>query len=351
MPQEIENQSQIRPKLRLSEALASKFQHRKLKAEELESIRAMAEGYQNKLRLRWPERDFVAYQAYFGFLTALKAKSVVRELLQYQYLKDLNELEILEIGPGTLGASLGIVEGLSEHKIKVSKIVGIDPQETAFRWAKNEYSEFLPRRTEHALHLPKRLDDHPRLIVCANVINELEPNITDNPIVRWLETQFKEASGKNLFVFIEPAEFEFNQKFLSLRDRWREMIRILLPCTHAKTCPALAQNEWCHEERPYEAPSEYWNMIKNLGFRQRHLSFSLLVLGKRPSTFQMRQARVVSSDVSGKGLCERWLCQDGRRWKQSNLLRERSDKNQPFYESLRGDVISLDILEDTRQPN
>lgn len=85
-------------------------------------------------------------------------------------------------------------------------------------------------------------------------------------------------------------------------------------------------------------------MIRDLGFRKRNLSFSYLVLGKRPPAWMTHHARVVSSDVSGKGQCERWLCADGKRWKESQLLRAKTEVNAAFYDSTRGDCIDLRSL-------
>ena len=127
-------------KTRLSEALERRFVHAKLKPQEVTSIRNMADSYQEGRKVRWNSREFALYQSYFGFLTALKAKSAVEELANFGFLKEAKEIEILDIGAGTLGASLGIVDALNDYQIKVKRVVGVDPQESAFRWARKEFS-------------------------------------------------------------------------------------------------------------------------------------------------------------------------------------------------------------------
>jgi hypothetical protein len=337
-------------KTRLSENLEQQFGHRPLRGDETQRLKDMAEGYQRLEALRWPEKDFELYHSYFGFLTALKTKSVIEELHRYQILSVDEPLEIVELGAGTLGASMGAVDAVTELGGKVSRIQGIDVQETAFRWAKSKFSSALGSRVEYLRNPPKLEENAPRLVIAANFLIEIQQELRSNALMLWLEEQFEKCSGKSLFVFIEPAEFDFNQKFLELRDAWSKKIRVLLPCTHQKACPALSQKEWCHEDRLYEAPSAYWNMVHQLGFRQKSLSFSLLVLGKKPPRFEAHFARVVSDDVSGKGQCERWLCADGKRWKQSELLRHETEAKLSFYESLRGDVVDLRLFKDSRQP-
>jgi hypothetical protein len=336
-------------KTRLSPELERGFNHRNLKPEEVDRLRAMATAYQEFIPVRWPERDFELYHTYFGFLTALKAKSAILEMYQYGLLSKSKNYEVVELGPGTLGASLGVCDALRDFGSSSIRARGIDVQESAFRWAKSKFSAFLPSAVEYLRNPPRLEQNADRIIIAANFLIEIKDRLDSDPLVRWLEEQFEQLSGRNLFLFIEPAEFEFNQKFLALRDLWSQKIRVLLPCTHQKACPAKQQSEWCHEDRAYEAPSAYWNMVHQLGFRQKNLSFSYLVLGKQTPPFQDHHARVVSDDVSGKGLAERWLCAQGRRWKQSALLRHQSEETLSFYESQRGDIVDLRIFEDSRQ--
>jgi len=346
-------------KTRLSSELEGAFNHRKLKPAEADKLRAIAENYQQRQKVRWSTNEIQLYHYYFGFLTSLKAKAVAEELAQFSYLSAGANYEIVDVGAGTLGGSLGILDAAPELGFSVDRILAIDPQEEALRWAKETHPESFQNKrkriqVQSMVYPPHEMEDRHRIVLFANVLTEvfdLDPTSSKvHPLVAWAEKAFAQTSGKTLFVFIEPADFDFNQVFLKWRDRWSKQIRVLLPCPHQKACPALQQNEWCHEEREYEAPSSFWNMIRDLGYRKRNLSFSYLVLGKRPPLATAQNARVVSSDVSGKGLCERWLCADGKRWKQSQLLRNKTDANAAFFDSSRGDMINLGILENLDTP-
>ena len=154
-----------------------------------------------------------------------------------------------------------------------------------------------------------------------------------------IESWIERATPNTIILLLEPASRLVNQKFLALRDLLCQKISILLPCTHAKACPALIDDEWCHEEHPYKAPSAYWNLVREMGFRRNLLQFSMLALGKQASQFKREDARMVSRTLKSKGRCEKWLCADGKRWKESQLNRNQNEKNEAFFEAARGDII------------
>lgn len=344
-------------KLRLSEELENAFDHRNLDRRQMELLLEQAEKYQRHAPPSWKPEVFKAYQAYFGFISALRAKAVVRELSQYRYdqVWGEDEVEIVDLGAGTLGASLGAIDALREMGRKVGQIHAVDQDPRPIEWAQEHFRDHLPRRVLRH-RWPQSLEGHrARLVIASSVLTEVisATEVSTPPLLLWLEEQLKKASSKTVFAIMEPADFEFNQRFLEWRDRWRHLSHILLPCTHEKACPALAQKEWCHEERDYEAPSAFWNFVRDLGFRKKSLNFSLLVLGKQKPTFHPMDGRIVSSALKSKGRCDRWICADGQRWKESQLLRVKSHANEAFFESQRGDIVDLRILraasKETRQ--
>jgi hypothetical protein len=329
-------------KISLSPSLEKKFFDERLSKREIVELKNLSEAYQRYESLSWSELRYRPYSQYFGFINALKTKKVLEELWNYSYLSDLTQpIEFLDFGAGSLGASLGATDFFREKNLEVEKIYAIDQDSRVTNWAAQFFQDFLPRSIEHRSRFP---NEESKINIMANVWNEIlfrtdHDSFQAHPAWKDLETRMMGSAQDSLWIFIEPSAREINQKFLKLRDALRLKFNVLLPCTHRDACPALAENEWCHEERAFRAPNPFWELVRSLGYRQKNLVYSFMVIGKKKSVFGPSHARVLSRDLGGKGRCEKWLCSDGKRWKESHLLREKNEDNLEFFESLRGDII------------
>lgn len=326
-----------RAKVRLSEALEGQFFQKKLSKAELSHLKKHCEAYHQALNPSWKPSTFRPYSSYLGFLTALKAKSVLAELKSFGYLSD-RQKAIIDYGGGTLGASLGAIDCLPSQ---FETVLAVDREPSSCAWAFEEFSEFLPQRRSIRKSFPKKAYG---VVLMANVWAEVglrheKPFDERSDWVKRLLSWIKLADEDTIFVFIEPASYVINQNLLKLRDILKRESHVLLPCTHELACPALKQDEWCHEDRAYAAPNEFWQIVKSLGFRKQGLNFSLLCLGKQANRFRSSEARVVSGDLSSKGKCQKWLCSKGQRWKEEKLLRQETNQNKSFFDAQRGDVI------------
>ncbi|TVQ79904.1 MAG: hypothetical protein EA369_03920 [Bradymonadales bacterium] len=328
------------PKVSLSGELEKAFFSKKIEQNQVLALKRLCEGYHRQKQSLWRESVYRPYSCYFGFLTALKTKRVFQELKVWGYLERFQQskISLLDYGAGSLGGSLGAYEFFKGEGLSIDRVIAVDRDPRPVDWAKTEFAAFLPSEVSFAKRWPRLKKSSAQIHLMANVWNEIWQNPKSQFTKNWL-AQLRLASRDDLFIIIEPADKLTNQRLLRFRDQLRNLTQILLPCTHALACPALAQDEWCHEEVEYSAPARYWELVRKLGFRKSRLSFSLLVFGQQASAFSETQARVVSQDVGGKGRCEKFLCMKGRRWKESLLVRDQNEKNQGFFSAPRGGVI------------
>lgn len=331
------------PKVALPATLEKHFFRQALDQKQVVALRKLCETYQISSRSTWKESVLRPYSCYFGYLTALKTYRALSELDQWGYLASWRdqEIEILDFGAGSLGASLGATQYLRAQGFQVSSISAIDRDLQPAEWAAEEFKDFLPSQVRFSRRWPSRVSSKTQLIVMGNVWTEIWRSSSPTKFEELFEESLKKLSPHQIVLILEPADKATNQKLLEARNKWRHSAKILLPCTHALACPALAQDEWCHEEVDYGAPARFWELVRKLGFRKSRLNFSLLALGKQSPAFQSSMARVVSGDVGGKGKCEKWLCSAGERWKASLLTKTKTEQNLPYFEGPRGAVLDL----------
>jgi len=333
-------------KIQLSDKIEKHFFRSVLKRREIEALRKRCESYQLESAPDWSPGLFLSYSQYFGFLSALKVRSVFFELEHRGYLDSWKnrKIQMIDFGAGTMGASLGAFDFLKTSGFQVDSLLAIDRDQKPVEWAAQEFEDFLPP-TRVTQSPPSSLSSG-SIFIAVDVLNELQSwNVIENLVLN--------LPAQSLLILIEPASKSHNQKLLQWRDhvlpRMPSDVSLLLPCTHSLSCPALKDREWCHEERDYKAPSVYWNLVHEMGFRRSRLAFSLMVFGSQSSVFKSTDARVVSQILRPKGRCEKWLCANGTRWKMSLLERHRSEENEFVYEARRGDV--LDCLSTGIKPN
>lgn len=326
-------------KTELSKKLEQHFFRSVLKRREIDALKARCENYQLETAPEWSPGLFLSYSQYFGFLSALKVRSVFFELAHRGYLNSWKDrsIQLVDFGCGTLGASLGAVDFLRAGGWTVDSVVAIDKDRRPAEWGQAEFKDFLPR-TQVSAQMPSSLSSG-QILVAVDVLNELESWDAVSRLV-------KKLPKDSLLILIEPASKSHNQKLLKWRNETiKELppgVSLLLPCTHSMPCPALEDREWCHEEWDYKAPSVYWNLVHEMKFKRSRLTFSLMVFGSQPTAFKASDARVVSQILRPKGRCEKWLCANGKRWKCSLLERHRSEENEFIYDARRGDVLDCD---------
>jgi len=334
-------------KFHLSKSLETAFFKDKLVPSQIESLKRHCQTYQDGDLPKWKSKNYHPYSSYLGFVTALKAKACLAELNAWGYLKafESEPVAIIDIGAGTLGATLGAADFLKESGMKLQQILAVDQDINALKWALEHFDSEISAKISLRRTFPEALKPKNAIVLFANVLTELglkeesfkieKPGKALKLFEQWMEA----ADDKSIFVFIEPGTKQTNLNFLKLRDHLSQKYNVLLPCTHRQACPALRLKEWCHEERSYKAPNAYWDLVKALNFRKKTLSFSMLCVGKQESKMKPHLGRVVSRSLPSKGRSTKWICSEGERWKESKLLRNQDEQNSEFFEAVRGSII------------
>ena len=117
------------------------------------------------------------------------------------------------------------------------------------------------------------------------------------------------------------------------------------PCLHDAPCPALIKpDDWCHEERLWEAPGWIGQIDRRVGFIKDALKFSYAIFRKDGKTLVPRTAgcyRVVSELRVMKGEKRVWLCDATGRPEIGRQDKERSTTNASFDQWHRGAIVRV----------
>jgi ribosomal protein RSM22 (predicted rRNA methylase) len=168
---------------------------------------------------------------------------------------------------------------------------------------------------------------------------------------------------------------ETSRELLLLRDLLLERsdLKIYSPCVHSLHCPAVASDnlsDWCHEDRPWSAPPFIRSIDALVGNRKSSLKYSYAVFNRmglsvresalwqaRRESYLSRYSqtgddpegsrvpegphvwRVVSEQIEEKGKSVAYFCGSRGRVKVTRLRKDRSNANEDFEGSDRGQVV------------
>jgi SAM-dependent methyltransferase len=230
---------------------------------------------------------------------------------------------ILDVGAGPGPAAIAALDELG------GEAVAFDASQAALAEAAALDARLRIESGEISKGLPKGEFD---LILAANVLVEQQ-------------VQFPEAGT---LVLLEPALRETGRALLQLRDK------LLLegwfahaPCLTQKPCPALASpKDWCTLEGQWSPPKYFRQLADATGLRADELlSFSAVVLSRRPADPRPGLWRVVGLAPPEKGKRRVWVCSDEGRVAAVRLDRDASEANAAFDELRRGDLVQLGPVE------
>lgn len=189
------------------------------------------------------------------------------------------------------------------------------------------------------------------LIILSNVLNELFHGGPDRNRQRadLLADLLKHAlSPAGSCVIIEPALRETSRDLLAVRDLLIAAgFAIYSPCLMQEGCPALAgPRDWCHEDRPWNAPHTVREIDSLVGLHKDSLKFSYVVLRKDRHSLADGLAeasfRVVSEPLVSKGKRELFLCGCGGRRLVMRQDKDASPANAAFDQLRRGDLVRFE---------
>jgi hypothetical protein len=104
-------------------------------------------------------------------------------------------------------------------------------------------------------------------------------------------------------------------------------------------------DDWCHEERAWDAPASIQEIDREVRFIKDALKFSYLLLRKDGRTIAPRNRetfRVVSELRVLKGDKRAWLCNELGRSEVGRLDRAKSTTNAAWDECQRGTIVRID---------
>jgi len=152
-------------------------------------------------------------------------------------------------------------------------------------------------------------------------------------------------------VVIEPALRETSRQLLEVRDLLvARGFAVRAPCLFRGPCPArLRETDWCHAERPIDAPPLVAEIAKRAGLRKEAVKMSYLVLAPKGEAWAPpppgRVFRIVSEPLPSKGRLRYMACGPEGRMGISLQEKHVNERNRRFGELLRGDVVELTEVE------
>ncbi|GKS57261.1 hypothetical protein YTPLAS18_07880 [Nitrospira sp.] len=310
-----------------------------------------------------------AYLHYYLPVNLAKIHAVLREIPPFRESgDDPNVLNVLDVGAGPGTASLAVQEWLESTGQSIPRltVTAVDRSRKALALAFMLWKAVTRERcwTGAALHTYRvdvaRLAEVQRLtareggpfdlIVIANLLNECFSGDRD-PVGRRLKIVAHLLSvldDEGSLLIIEPALREPTRALHQLRDRLVEqgLATIYSPCLHDAPCPALSHpDDWCHEERPWQAPPQVAELDRAVGFMKDALKFSYAVLRKDGKTIVPRASdlvRIVSEPRPFKGELRMFGCGESGRRDFGRLEKERSDSNAVWDECQRGTIVRIE---------
>jgi ribosomal protein RSM22 (predicted rRNA methylase) len=124
------------------------------------------------------------------------------------------------------------------------------------------------------------------LIIAANVLNELDPNVAD----RTLNQLASALSETGTLLLLEPALPAPTRALMKMRDRLLESFSSLspaFPCTHRSACPMLkaSKDDWCHGTlegagKDFEDFKLVSQLDELLGFNKHRVKYAASILRK-----------------------------------------------------------------------
>ncbi len=148
-------------------------------------------------------------------------------------------------------------------------------------------------------------------------------------------------------VVVEPALRDTSRALLAVRDALVSRgLAVRAPCLFRGPCPALLRgSDWCHAERPIEAPPLVAELARAAGLRKEAVKMSYLVLAPPGEGWAEpppgRAFRIVSEPLPSKGRLRYMGCGPEGRLGLSLQDKHLGEGTRVFQGLLRGDVVGL----------
>jgi ribosomal protein RSM22 (predicted rRNA methylase) len=144
--------------------------------------------------------------------------------------------------------------------------------------------QFAARRAREkypALTVHTGLTEKPAVLLISHVLTEMTPE--------QIEALADFAAEATAVLWVEPGTYAASLTLIAIRERLRDRLNVVAPCSHRLRCGILApENErhWCHHfaTPPREIFQDpHWSRFASVtGIDLRDLPLSFLVLDQRP---------------------------------------------------------------------
>jgi ribosomal protein RSM22 (predicted rRNA methylase) len=312
-----------------------------------------------------------AYVSYFLPVNLSKIQVLFDELPQdWPRPAEYRPCRVLDLGTGPGTGALAVLDWLNEHdpgSLDKLSIVGVDVSSKALSQARLLWSAYcrqvgmsegsltlyegdlsrpLKKGWQHEV-LQRRPYD---VIILANCLNELYVGTQDptKERSRFISDLLTLLAPHGTLMIIEPALRETSRALHQVRDALLQakQCTVYSPCLHEGNCPALLNpDDWCHEERAWEAPAWIRQIDRQVGFIKDALKFSYLLLRTDGRTITPRSPetfRMVSELRKLKGDTRAWLCNELGRPEVGRLDRAQSDSNASWDRCQRGTIVRIE---------
>ncbi|BCA55885.1 hypothetical protein W02_30250 [Nitrospira sp. KM1] len=311
-----------------------------------------------------------AYLKYFFPINLSKIQLLLDELPADTFTSDRSEgLSVLDVGSGPGTAAIAVLDWLVQNypeRTNGLSVVAVDSSSGALIQSRRILEGYCREAGLEGVRFTDHRDDVEQsmrhvsgsaleqhgpydLVILANCLNELGTGLPDPTTIQTTIVANALALMKphGTVMIVEPALKTTSRALHRVRDRLLDErhCTVYSPCLHEGHCPALVHpDDWCHEERRWEAPAAIQWIDRGVGFIKDALKFSYLLLRTDGRTIVKRSPdvfRIVSEMRKMKGDTRAWLCNELGRIELGRLDRMRSESNATWDECERGTIAEI----------
>ena len=310
-----------------------------------------------------------AYLQYFLPVNLSKIQVLLDELPDEACSQADDRFTVLDIGSGPGTGALAVLDWWCSRQPLMTgalSVVAVDNQQAALRQAEQLWKYYCRQGHVADADLQTCEGDVQQkawlgrmrpgasfdLVILANCLNEMYADAKDPIAARTdLVTELLALIAPHgTVMLVEPALRETARALHQVRDQLLQKgsCNIYSPCLHERKCPALINpDDWCHEERGWEAPAVIQQIDQEVGFIKDALKFSYVLLRTDGRTIAPRSPntfRIVSELRKLKGDTRAWLCNELGRSEVGRLGRVKSEANAAWDECQRGTIVRIESI-------
>ena len=218
------------------------------------------------------ETDLASYDLTFAQRIGWKWDYVLAELARRGWTPPRGELFDWGCGSGIAGRAF--LDHFGTASVTTLRVWDRSPLAMSFAAQR-------ARRKYPGLKVGTGLAEQPATLLISHVLSELTSAQT--------QALAELAWQATAVIWVEPGTYETSLTLIAIRERLRDRVNIVAPCTHPQRCGILApENErhWCHHfaaPPPEVFQDGHWaRFAEALGVDLRDLPLSFLVLDHRP---------------------------------------------------------------------